>query len=118
MTKIWQDDGADKMFTKKRKPLYKIGQKVRIAPLEKIENTLDERMTLNGVFFMDQMRQYCGTEVTIKKIVRKFEGFKNLFSVKEPIYLFNQVICDGNSELLEKKCDFHCHLMWHEDWLE
>jgi hypothetical protein len=105
------------MFTRKRKPKYASGQKVRIANPEKIQQKLDADHKLNGLLFMQQMWQYCGTEVIIKKIVRQFE-YKKILSAKMPIYMLHGITCDGNSELLEKPCDLNCHLMWHEDWLE
>jgi hypothetical protein len=105
------------MFFKRKKPLYSIGDKVRISNPDKILKTLDQDRKLYGLLFMDQMWQYCNNEVTITKIVKRFE-YKTILLAKMPIYLLNGIRCNGKSELLENKCDLNCHLMWHEDWLE
>jgi hypothetical protein len=105
------------MFTKRRKPLYSIGDKVRISNRDKILKTLDQTKKLDGLLFMDQMWQYCNNEVSIAKIVKRFE-FKKILLAKMPIYLLDGIRCNGISELFDDRCDLNCLLMWHEDWLE
>jgi hypothetical protein len=112
------------MFFNRRKWLYSKGDRVRVAIPEKIKMTLDKENKLDGLLFMDHMWQYCGKEATIKKIFKYFEHNKlsgpgfTILRVKAPIYMLNGIICNGNSELLEDKCDLNCHHMWHEAWLE
>ena len=103
---------------KRRKPKFAVGQRVRIAESDKIYPTLDSDKKLDGILFMNQMAQYCGKELSIIKVVKTFEYKKLILNTKIPIYMLEGLMCDGNSELLEEKCDLSCYFRWHENWLE
>ncbi len=106
------------LIKKCRKPKFAVGQMVRILEPEKIYKTLDHQNKLDGILFMDQMEKYCGKEYTVIKVVKTFEFEKLLLRARLPIYMLDGLMCNGESKLLEHKCDLCCYFMWHEDWIE
>jgi hypothetical protein len=112
------------MFFRRKKLFYRKGDRVKIADPGEIKRTLDKDNKLDGLLFMNQMWQYCGEEAIIIKIVKNFEHNKltgpgfTILKAKVSIYMLTGIFCDGNSELLGKKCDLNCNLMWHAAWLQ
>ncbi len=74
--------------------MFKIGQKVRIKPYDKIKKTLDAKNMTHEVLFVSEMIYYCGKVVKITSTVSISDRRKIGFKVS------------GNS------------LTWVKEWLE
>lgn len=94
----------------------KTGELVQIVLFEKILDTLDNRGKLNGLFFMPEMKQYCGQKKRVYKNVNRIllESTGKLRKMTNIVILEN-VICDGE---LHYHCDMSCFFFWKEAWLE
>lgn len=92
-------------------------QIIKIKTKEDIIITLDKDNKLDGLFFMNQMLNYCGQEHKIWKIVKHIYMDK-MISPTAPLYILHDLRCDGISESFNHRCDRTCNLIWHESWLE
>jgi hypothetical protein len=103
----------------KKRRKYKIGERVRIAQYEKIKQTLDTSNCLEGLLFMDGMREICGQEFEISQNVKWVydECSRKMLKCKGIIALKN-VTCDGKEMLGDRDCDRCCTYFWKQDWLE
>jgi hypothetical protein len=110
------------MFFKKHKssPKFSTGEMIRIKSRESIAALIQPENTLDGCLFMEQMWNYCGNTYPVLKVVDYFfnEHQKRSFRPRAPLYLLENILCDGNVSQLPSKCDHGCFLLWHEDWLE
>jgi len=102
--------------TKQKPPKFHEDQKVKVKTKEDILLTLDEENKLDGLLFMGQMFNYCDQEHKISKIVKNIYMEKMIKPTK-PLYILDDLRCDGVSESFSAKCDRTCHLVWHETWL-
>jgi len=109
------------LFKKSRKsPKFASGELVRIKSRENISKLIQPTNKLDGFLFMDQMWNYCGNMYPVLKLVDSIfnEHQKRTFRPRANIYILENILCDGNVEQFQSKCDHACFLLWHEDWLE
>jgi len=68
---------------------------------------------------MDQMWAYCGQKFKVLKIVNNFfdEYRVIMHKTRATLYILDGLICDGNIESFDHRCDRSCYLLWHENWL-
>lgn len=73
----------------------------------------------DGCLFMPGMARFCGHILRIEKVVNniydEYQG--KMFQTKNPLYILEQSICDGNSQEFPMRCDRTCFFLWHERWL-
>lgn len=98
-------------------PQFSVGEIVRVLPRERIIESLDLDNKLRGCLFMDQMYNYCGKEFKIIKVVKNYY-LGTMLKSRFPLYILDGLICNGNNELFNHKCDRCCTFLWHEEWLE
>lgn len=93
------------------------GEFVRVRTMEEIQATLDDRRKLRGLYFMNEMDEFCGKEYRVFKKVEKYilESTGEMRSMKSPTYYLEGVYCNGS---YHNGCDKSCFLMWKEEWLE
>ena len=97
----------------------KAGDVVKIRSKEKILQTLDKNGTLGGCGFMEEMRQYCGSQHKVLKRVDYFFDERNSRFLKaRNIVLLEGLHCSGNLSESMPKCDRLCFFFWREEWLE
>jgi hypothetical protein len=96
------------------------GEMVRIKPREHVVQTLDPEDKADGCVFMRQMWDCCGHDFRVRKIVFNFfdEYQYKMYEPRAPLYLLENLICDGITDSFAYRCDRSCYLMWHESWLE
>lgn len=99
---------------------YKVGNRVKVRSREEIQQTLHYPNHLDGCLFMNQMWNYCGKEYRIIKVVEHvFDEYElKMYNCLAPSYLLENVICDGNIDPFEHKCDRSCYILWQEMWLK
>ena len=98
---------------------FSVGDTVSVRSSKEILQTLDPLNKLEGCLFMEQMYDYCNEKFTIIKIV------KHIFDEREckihrtlvPLYILEDLICQGKSPSLDYTCDHSCFFLWHEQWL-
>ncbi|MFZ7131985.1 MAG: hypothetical protein ACOWWR_06465, partial [Eubacteriales bacterium] len=92
----------------------------KIKPLEIINQTLDSNKKLDGLLFTEQMKNYCGNQYQIQRMVDSFfnEHQMRTFRPRSPIYILKGLFCEGELKRVSMKCDRTCYLFWHQDWLE
>lgn len=69
---------------------------------------------------MAQMWDYCGQTFKIIKVVSHLfdENEYEMYPVRSPLYLLENLVCDGASDAAGSACDRSCYLFWHADWLQ
>ena len=99
---------------------FKIEEIVRVKSKESILNNLDQFGFRDGCLFMTQMYNYCEGEFKIIKIVKNIFDEKRvrMFKLRAPIYILEDLICNGKIEDSDTICDHSCYFLWHEDWLD
>jgi len=99
---------------------YNIGDVVRVRSKENISKTLDTIDKLDGCLFMEQMWEYCDSKFKVIKVVNNFfdEHKYKMFKTLSPLYILDGLICDGNVDTFDHRCDHSCYFLWHEKWLE
>jgi hypothetical protein len=92
------------------------GDWVRVKSWDEIAATLDEHGRHRGLLWMEGMRQYCGKEYRVMKVVRtlRLEETCEYRTLKDTVLLEN-VFCDGQGFY---DCDRTCFHFWREVWLE
>jgi hypothetical protein len=105
---------------KRRRPLFKAGETVRVRSREEIASLLDSHNKTDGCFFTAQMWQSCGRSFkVIKPVVKVYDEYRaEMCRTKIPLYILERSICSGSQGEFETKCDRSCYLLWHENWLE
>lgn len=101
-----------------RDPLHlQPGEWVQVRPIDEIKATLDERNRYKGLFFMPEMKQYCGGKFSVFKKVKtiKLESTGEVRELKSPTVFLEGVYCNGNTQ---DGCDRACFHFWREAWLK
>jgi hypothetical protein len=109
------------LFVKpERTPAFDAGSRVRVKSKDSIGQLIQPNCKTDGCLFTEQMWDYCGNVYPVLRVVESFfdERKKRSFKPRSPIYILQDLICDGNSEYHQQKCDHGCFLIWHEDWLD
>jgi hypothetical protein len=96
------------------------GDVIKVRKAEDIEQELDDLDRFDGCLFMSQMRGCCEQEFKVAKQVKHLfdEKKMKIYKTKMPLYILENVICDGRIEGLGYICDHSCHIIWHERWLQ
>jgi hypothetical protein len=94
-----------------------IGDWVRVRSFEEIQSTLGSFNELKGCAFLDYMKEYCGTEQRVFKVLERFLDERD-YQVKKVkgVVLLEGVFCQGTPVF--GRCDRSCLLFWREEWLE
>jgi len=103
-----------------RTPIFDAGNMVRVKSKDDIVQLIQPTGKTDGCLFTEQMWGYCGNVYPVLRVVESFfdERKKRSFKARSPVYILQDLICDGISESHPQKCDHGCFLIWHEDWLE
>jgi hypothetical protein len=103
-----------------RNPKFSVGEKVRVKSRDGVLKSLDSTNKLDGCLFMEQMWDSCGRTYQILKVVSSFfnERQRRTFRPRAPVYILENLICEGKVKSFPFKCDHSCFLLWHEDWLD
>jgi hypothetical protein len=90
---------------------------VRVRSFEEIQSTLGSFNELKGCAFLDYMKEYCGTEQRVFKVLERFLDERD-YQVKKVkgVVLLEGVFCQGTPVF--GRCDRSCLLFWREEWLE
>lgn len=98
---------------------FKVGELVKVLSREDIFNTIDSGKATEGLRLTEQMLVYCGNKYKILKVISSFynERKRRTVKPKKPLYILEDVICNGEVNSFDIKCDHCCYLLWHEDWL-
>ncbi len=101
-------------------PRYRVGDRVRIIPPGRLGQSLDASDRTDGCFLMAPMRNFCGHEFKVLKVVEHVfdERRLKMYGTRSPLYILEGVICDGAVPSFAHRCDRSCYLLWHEAWLE
>jgi hypothetical protein len=117
-TKINRKDNSSTVGEDKLVMIHlKSGDWVRVRSLEEIQNTLNPFKELKGCAFLEDMKQYCGTEQRVLKVMERFLDERD-YQVKKVkgIVLLEGVYCQGTPVF--GRCDRSCLSFWREEWLE
>ena len=92
------------------------GEWVQVRPFDEILATLDERNRYKGLFFMPEMKKYCGEIFKVFKIVKiiKLETTGEVRKLVSPTVFLEGVYCNGDTQ---DGCDRACFHFWREAWL-
>ena len=92
------------------------GDWVEVRSEQEIRATLDDRERHRGLYFMPEMRKYCGQTLRVRKRVENImlESNREMRRVKIPTVILEDAVCDGESS---GGCDRSCYLLWREVWL-
>jgi hypothetical protein len=93
------------------------GDWVMVRPLVQIQKTLNPFKELKGCAFLEDMKQYCGTQQRVFKVMERFLDERD-YQVKKTngIVLLEGVYCRGTPVF--GRCDRSCLSFWREEWLE
>jgi hypothetical protein len=94
----------------------RVGDVVRIRPLEEISATLDANGCLDGLPFMPEMAKFCGGTGTVFRVVDKiydYGGRKDMRRMKDAV-LIAGLRCDGGAH---DGCQARCYLLWKTAWI-
>ncbi len=93
------------------------GDWVMVRPLAEIQKTLNPFKELKGCAFLEDMKQYCGTQQRVLKVMERFLDERD-YQVKKTkgIVLLEGVYCQGTPVF--GPCDRSCLSFWREEWLE
>ena len=93
---------------------FRAGESVRIKDPWEIALTLDENGTLDGLPFMPEMLQHCGTTARVYRSAHKTCDASSIRRLERVVHL-EGLHCDGQAH---GGCQIGCLFFWHEDWLE
>jgi len=95
---------------------YYPGDIVEIRSLDEIMQTLDHSGTLDGVPFMPEMVNYCGTRGRVLRRADKLNDWVHGTGLRRMhrLVLLAGLRCDGSAHGM---CQSNCHLRWREEWL-
>jgi CRISPR/Cas system endoribonuclease Cas6 (RAMP superfamily) len=111
----------DMFFKHHKKNKFNAGEMVRVKQRDKIISSIDSKNnTLEGCLFSEQMWTYCGNKYNILKVVDNIfnEHRQKTFKTNSPLYILENLVCEGKENDYPHKCDHSCFLLWHEEWLE
>lgn len=93
------------------------GDWVQVRSEQEIRATLDDRERHRGLYFMPEMRKYCGQTLRVRKKVENImlESNREMRRVRIPTVILEDAVCDGESS---GGCDRSCYLLWREVWLK
>jgi hypothetical protein len=98
-------------------PALKAGDLVRVKSREEITATLGLFKDLQGLTFMPEMWQYCGTQQRVfKPLVRFFDEREYQIRKARGIVLLEALLCEGTA--IFGPCDRSCFYFWREEWLD
>jgi hypothetical protein len=102
------------------KPRWSKGERIRVRTREELEAGLDSLNKRNQCLMTEQMWDYCGQHFEVMKVVNHlFDERKNkLYQPHSPLYILDNLICHGRTDIFQHRCDRSCYMLWHEDWLE
>ena len=111
------------MFTTKqiKKPKFNEGEVVRVKSPDDIAKSIHRTSkTLDGCLFTGQMWDYCDSTHKVLKLVNSFynERKRRTYKPRSPLYILENLLCEGKVDDFPHKCDHGCFLLWHEEWLE
>ncbi len=97
--------------------LLRAGDWVKVRSLDEIQSTLNRFKELKGCAFLEDMKQYCGTNQRVFKVMERFLDERD-YQVKKTkgIVLLEDVHCQGTPVF--GRCDRACLSFWREEWLE
>ncbi len=92
------------------------GELVEVKSFREIAKTFDKNQRCKGLYFMGEMRQFCGRQFRVFKRVNRIllESTGEIRKVKNTV-LLGDVVCDGH---VWYDCDRSCFYYWREAWLE
>jgi len=92
------------------------GELVEVKSFREIAKTFDKNQRCKGLYFMGEMRQFCGRQFRVFKRVNRIllESTGEIRKVKNTI-LLGDVVCDGH---VWYDCDRSCFYYWREAWLK
>lgn len=93
---------------------------VKIRTREDVLQTLDSDFKLDGCQLTDKMCGCCSAVRRVTKVVRNVfdEHESRMYETRAPLYILENMICDGKVQDFEHRCDHCCQLLWHEEWLK
>ena len=93
-----------------------VGDLIEVKSYLEITKTLDENQRYKGLYFMGEMRQFCGKQFRVFKRVNRIllESTGEIRTVKNTV-LLEGVVCDGH---IWYDCDRSCFYYWREAWLK
>ncbi len=93
------------------------GDWVAVRPFREIAPTLDKSGKYKGLYFMPEMKKFCGRKFRIFKKASKIKLESNgqLRTLKSPAFFLEGVYCDGKSQ---GGCDRSCFHFWRDAWLK
>ena len=106
---------------KYKKPAkFREGDVVRIRSKSDVLSSVDTPNKFLESLFVDQILDYCGKQFKVYKILYHYfdEHKYRMFKVIEPLYILDGLICYGEDDMFEVKCNRSCYLFLHETWLE
>lgn len=91
------------------------GELVEVKSIFEIQKTLDENGRYKGLYFMGEMRHFCGKQFRVHKKVNRIllESTAEIRKVRNTV-LLKGVMCDGH---VQCGCDRSCFYYWREAWL-
>ena len=101
-------------------PKFSVGDVVQVRAKEEIQKSLDADSKIDGCLLMNQMWKYCGQNFRVKKVVGAiFDEYRNKMSkTHSPLYILDGMLCDGQTEVFDHRCDRSCYLLWSEEWIK
>ena len=106
---------------KYKKPAkFREGDVVRVRSKSDVLSSVDTPNKFLESLFVDQILDYCGKQFKVYKILYHYfdEHKYRMFKVIEPLYILDGLICYGEDDMFEVKCNRSCYLFLHETWLE
>jgi hypothetical protein len=93
------------------------GDWVQVRSEKEIRGTLNEQERHKGLYFMPEMRKYCGRTLRVRKRVENImlESNREMRRLRVPTVILEDSTCDGESS---GGCDRSCYLLWREVWLK
>jgi hypothetical protein len=93
------------------------GEWVQVRSLDEISATLDEKGKYKGLYFMPEMKKYCGQKFRVFKKVEiiKLESTGEVRKLRSPSVFLEGVYCNGERH---DGCDRACFHFWREIWLK
>lgn len=94
------------------------GDTVEVLTYDEIAATLDAGGRCDGLFFMSEMKTFCGRAMVIKKRVRMLfdERTHRMLRVKKNRYLLEGAMCHGTHAFEMEGCDRCCYFFWTDRW--
>lgn len=95
---------------------FRVGDWVEVRPFEEVFATLDGEGCLDGLPFMPEMVQYCGSRFRVTKSAHKTcdpSGATNMRRMADAVHLNTR--CDGKGH---DGCEAQCLLFWKTAWLK